>query len=75
MMIVDFEKLREIYWEELVKFMTALKPEIEHMYRALNFENEELLSDQMSIVLRKLLQGHSKIMVLRILDSIGNPDL
>ena len=74
-MIVDLDGLREAYWEEIVEFMESLKPNIESMYSALDLEDEEILSDQMSIVLTKFLEGYSKMTVLGILDSIGKPDL
>jgi len=74
-MLIELEDLREACWEEFKEFLENLKPNIDAMFEALEKDDVDIISDQLSIVLTKLFEAYSKMRVLGILDEIGDPDL
>ena len=69
-MFIDLYKLRETCWEDFAESLEVLKPNIESIYVALEKEDLVLVSDQLSIVLTKLLEAYTKMRMLSILDAI-----
>ena len=69
-MKVDLDKLRDSCWEDFRGSLETLIPNIESIYVALDNEDLVLVSDQLSLVVTMLLESHTKMRLLFLLDAI-----
>ncbi len=69
-MRVDLDELRASCWEDFRGSLEALIPNIESIYVALDNEDLALVSDQLSMVVTLLLESHTKMRMLFLLDNI-----